>query len=334
MLSVELHVIGGKHSGQVIKLNHKKFLIGREQDCHLRPNSELVSRHHCIFTVDDFSVRLRDLGSTNGTMVNGDRLRKEVVLQPNDLVLVGNLEFKILINDGQAPPAAPESKPLSQEETAIVGTETLAEMAPISAAAAMEAAAAEAQETTASAPTPEPAAAPAPAEAPAAEAAPPAPAAPAPGMPQMPQMPQVGSGDTTIISTPMMMPGQPAYQPMMPQQMGYPPMYQGYPGYPPQMPGQMPMYPQGMPGQPAPGYPMQPPQQAAPAPAPVAEPTAPAGEEGAEVALPDPASTGVKEAPPAAESAAAGGGQKSEEQKSNDSAAAIIQKHMHRRPGG
>ncbi|MCR9201513.1 MAG: FHA domain-containing protein [Planctomycetaceae bacterium] len=328
MLSVELHVIGGKHSGQVIKLNHKKFLIGREQDCHLRPNSELVSRHHCIFTVDDFSVRLRDLGSTNGTMVNGDRLRKEVVLQPNDLVLVGNLEFKILINDGHAAPEAPESKPLSQEETAIVGTETLAEMAPISAAAAMEAAAAEAQETTAAAPAPEPVPAPT-AEAPAAEAAPPA---PAPGMPQMPQMPQVGSGDTTIISTPMMMPGQPAYQPMMPQQMGYPPMYQGYPGYPPQMPGQMPMYPQGMPGQPAPGYPMQPPQQATPVPTP--EPAAPAAEDAAEVSLPDPASTGVKEAPPAAESAPAGGGQQPQEQKSNDSAAAIIQKHMHRRPGG
>lgn len=328
MLSVELHVIGGKHSGQVIKLNHKKFLIGREQDCHLRPNSELVSRHHCIFTVDDFSVRLRDLGSTNGTMVNGERLRKEVVLQPNDLVLVGNLEFKILINDGVATPASDESKPLSQEETAIVGSETLAEMEPISAAAAMEAAAAEAQETTAAIPAAEPAAAP-PAEAPPAEAAQPAPAAPAPGMPQMPQMPQVGSGDTTIISTPMMMPGQPAYQPMMPQQMGYPPMYQGYPGYPPQMPGQM-MYPQGMPQQPAPGYPMQPPQQAAPAPS--VETAAPAAE--AEISLPDPASTGVKEAPPAAEKAPASGDQQPQEQKSNDSAAAIIQKHMQRRPGG
>ena len=334
MLSVELHVIGGKHSGQVIKLNHKKFLIGREQDCHLRPNSELVSRHHCIFTVDDFSVRLRDLGSTNGTTVNGERLRKEVVLQPNDLVLVGNLEFKILINDGESAPEAPASKPLSQEETAIVGTETLAEMAPISAAAAMEAAAAEAQETTAPVPAE---AAPVAEPAPAAEAAPvaEAPAAPAP-QPAPMQMPQVGSGDTTIISTPMMMPGQPAYQPMMPQQMGYPPMYQGYPGYPPQMPGQMPMYPQGMPGQPAPGYPMQQqPQQAMPAPA--AEPAAapaPAAGDVPEVALPDPSQTGVKEAAPAAETPSGDGQPKPQEQKSNDSAAAIIQKHMQRRPGG
>lgn len=328
MLSVELHVIGGKHSGQVIKLNHKKFLIGREQDCHLRPNSELVSRHHCIFTVDDFSVRLRDLGSTNGTMVNGDRLRKEVVLQPNDLVLVGNLEFKILINDGQPAPDAPESKPLSQEETAIVGTETLAEMQPISAAAAMEAAAAEAHETTAPVQAPATEAVPPVAEAP--QAAPPA-ADPAPPVaPPAPQMPQVGSGDTTIISTPMMMPGQPAYQPMMPQQMGYPPMYQGYPGYP-QMPGQMPMYPQ-MPGQPAPGYPMQQPPQQQMAPAPAAEPAPTAATGEPEVALPDPSQTGAREPAPAPEKASGDAG--SDEQKSNDSAAAIIQKHMQRRPGG
>ena len=99
MISVELHVIGGKHSGQVISLDRKKFLIGREADCQLRPNSELVSRHHCAFSVDDFSVRLRDLGSTNGTLVNGDRIRKDVVLQPNDLVVVGNLEFKVVINE-------------------------------------------------------------------------------------------------------------------------------------------------------------------------------------------------------------------------------------------
>ena len=52
MIEAELHVVGGKHSGQVIPLNRRKFLIGREGDCQLRPNSELVSRHHCVFGMD------------------------------------------------------------------------------------------------------------------------------------------------------------------------------------------------------------------------------------------------------------------------------------------
>ena len=62
MVAAELKVVGGKHAGQVIPLNRRKFLIGREQDCQLRPNSDMVSRHHCVFSIDDFSVRLRDLG--------------------------------------------------------------------------------------------------------------------------------------------------------------------------------------------------------------------------------------------------------------------------------
>jgi len=77
MISAELKVVGGKHAGQVIPLNRRKFLIGREQDCQLRPNSEMVSRHHCVFSLDDFSVRLREKGSTNGNLVKGERNQRE-----------------------------------------------------------------------------------------------------------------------------------------------------------------------------------------------------------------------------------------------------------------
>ncbi len=43
MLHAVLKVVGGKQDGKLILLNTKKFLIGREQDCHLRPGSESVA---------------------------------------------------------------------------------------------------------------------------------------------------------------------------------------------------------------------------------------------------------------------------------------------------
>ncbi len=99
MLRTELKVVGGKQHDKIIALPQKKFLVGREQDCHLRPNSESVSRHHCVFTIDDYSVRLRDLGSTNGTFVNDNRIHGQVELHSNDRILIGKLGFVVLIHD-------------------------------------------------------------------------------------------------------------------------------------------------------------------------------------------------------------------------------------------
>ncbi|HVJ66520.1 MAG TPA: FHA domain-containing protein [Caulifigura sp.] len=99
MFQAELRVATGKQTGSVIPLPVGKFLVGREEDCHLRPNSDLVSRHHCVFTLDEYSIRLRDLGSTNGTFVNGERIRGQVVLKEGDRVVIGKLEFDMVIRD-------------------------------------------------------------------------------------------------------------------------------------------------------------------------------------------------------------------------------------------
>ena len=100
MLQAKLRVASGKQEGSEIPLPPGKFLVGREEDCHLRPNSDLVSRHHCVFTVDEFTVRLRDLGSTNGTFVNGERIRGAVVLNQGDRVVIGKLELDAIIGQG------------------------------------------------------------------------------------------------------------------------------------------------------------------------------------------------------------------------------------------
>src|SRR5262245_56924085 len=106
MFQVELKGLEGRQQGKTIPLHVRQFLIGREQDCHLRPNSDLVSRHHSVFTVDDFTVRLRDLGSTNGTFVNNERIQGQVVLKPGDHVSFRQLSFEI-VDRKEAPVAAP-----------------------------------------------------------------------------------------------------------------------------------------------------------------------------------------------------------------------------------
>jgi predicted component of type VI protein secretion system len=118
MLRAELKAVGGRHDGKLIPLEvDRKFLIGREQDCHLRPNSESVSRHHCCFTLDAFCLRLRDLGSTNGTLVNGDAITGQVQLKPGDRVTVGPLEFEVLIAETDDAISDDESEAAASDET-------------------------------------------------------------------------------------------------------------------------------------------------------------------------------------------------------------------------
>lgn len=110
-MQVALKVIEGKQTGTLIPLNREKFLIGREEDCQLRPNSDLVSRHHCVIAIDDFTVRIRDLGSTNGTFVNNQRITTQVVLKQSDQIRIGKLAFEMQIQIEAAKAPAPQAVP-------------------------------------------------------------------------------------------------------------------------------------------------------------------------------------------------------------------------------
>lgn len=104
-MKVQLVVVRGKPEGKVIPLVGPSFKIGRGETCHLRPNSEQVSREHAEFTISMDSVIVRDLGSRNGTLVNGKALTAECRLKDQDLVQVGPLTFAVGISDVPAPAA-------------------------------------------------------------------------------------------------------------------------------------------------------------------------------------------------------------------------------------
>src|SRR6516164_9213741 len=62
--------------GIPIDLAKEMTLIGRKEDCDVRLDHKSVSKMHCVIVKTDGLLLLRDLGSTNGTRVNGQRVRR------------------------------------------------------------------------------------------------------------------------------------------------------------------------------------------------------------------------------------------------------------------
>ncbi|HEX2909497.1 MAG TPA: NHLP bacteriocin export ABC transporter permease/ATPase subunit [Chloroflexia bacterium] len=84
------------HSGpatMVLPLN-KPVKVGRGKDCELRLNDPSVSRHHAIFELDsNLNYSVTDLGSTNGTQLNGQSIKGKHPLRPGDRLTFGEFEF-------------------------------------------------------------------------------------------------------------------------------------------------------------------------------------------------------------------------------------------------
>jgi len=93
---VQLVVAAGNREGQIIPVSGKKFIIGRADDCHLKPRSELISRYHCAILVGN-EVVVRDLGSKNGVRLNGEKISAEHKVVNGDKLGIGPLEFFVHI---------------------------------------------------------------------------------------------------------------------------------------------------------------------------------------------------------------------------------------------
>ena len=81
--------------GPPVEVAKEMTLIGRQEDCDLRIDHKSVSKMHCVIVKTDGLLLLRDLGSTNGTRVNGTRIRRAALL-PNDKLSVANFHYRVL----------------------------------------------------------------------------------------------------------------------------------------------------------------------------------------------------------------------------------------------
>jgi pSer/pThr/pTyr-binding forkhead associated (FHA) protein len=77
-------------SGQRISLGDRPVTIGRQSDCSIPLNDQNVSRRHAEIRPGRGAYLVVDLGSTNGTMVNGTRIGGEQRLSDGDILSFGS----------------------------------------------------------------------------------------------------------------------------------------------------------------------------------------------------------------------------------------------------
>ncbi len=109
-MNYRLIVVRGRSAAQAIPLKDAVTVAGRQEDCQLRISSSQVSRRHCQFFEQKGYLIVKDLGSSNGTMVNGKRINGQRVLDNNDVVNIGPIEFRVEKLE-TAPPASTAKKP-------------------------------------------------------------------------------------------------------------------------------------------------------------------------------------------------------------------------------
>jgi pSer/pThr/pTyr-binding forkhead associated (FHA) protein len=117
-MDVQLLIVQGKARGKYLRFSPGEFVFGRGPECHIRPNSEWVSGQHCLLRVTSDEASLRDLGSTNGALVNGARLVGERRLASGDQLQVGPLVLQVVLKGSPVgPELAPGESPLDRDTT-------------------------------------------------------------------------------------------------------------------------------------------------------------------------------------------------------------------------
>src|SRR5204863_5597221 len=102
------HVRSGPTTGAIHPVLGS-LTVGRSMACDIVLPDEAVSRSHAAFRVDGQTLVVEDLGSSNGTLVNGEPIDSPCRLAPGDVVTVGatELEIRVADDDHRGAPTTP-----------------------------------------------------------------------------------------------------------------------------------------------------------------------------------------------------------------------------------
>ena len=123
-MRVTLRVLAGPYSGREFTFDqHDTFLIGRSDSAHLYlPEDKFFSRHHCLLEIAPPRCFLRDLGSTNGTFVNGKKVA-EAYLTSGDRIQGGQTVLEVDVQVDQPVTAVDSSEAPTVTRPSIVMVE-------------------------------------------------------------------------------------------------------------------------------------------------------------------------------------------------------------------
>lgn len=96
-MDANLILLTPKGKQRVFPIPNDVTVIGRRKNCDFRIPLESVSRRHCQLSFQDGSLSLRDLGSRNGTFLNGKKV-EETAIEPGDFLRIGPVTFAFQID--------------------------------------------------------------------------------------------------------------------------------------------------------------------------------------------------------------------------------------------
>lgn len=88
-----------------IELHRGDTFIGRDETCHVAISGALVSRRHARILLEEGELSLEDLGSRNGTFLNGAMVQGRVPIRPGDRLFVGSFDIDVVRLEGASPPS-------------------------------------------------------------------------------------------------------------------------------------------------------------------------------------------------------------------------------------
>jgi pSer/pThr/pTyr-binding forkhead associated (FHA) protein len=97
-------------TGRTHELKVDKTTVGRVEDNTFQIAEPSVSSHHCEILLQGGEVLIRDLNSTNGTFINGDKV-SEKVLKPGQILRLGQIEMRLENGEGSSAPASAPAAP-------------------------------------------------------------------------------------------------------------------------------------------------------------------------------------------------------------------------------
>lgn len=115
MMNVVLVMFKADGSRRDFPITKPKVVVGRKNDCDLRIPLTSVSRQHCEIEVTDSQIKVRDLGSSNGTYHNTTRVQ-EAAVSAGDEIVVGPVVFTVVV-DGQPTDIKPVRTIVNREES-------------------------------------------------------------------------------------------------------------------------------------------------------------------------------------------------------------------------